>query len=108
MRLGSPKWLVFLDFNPLDPPNDILIFSIKEVFNFKARTELYTIKLYCSGGFFPLHTDTSLGDDYIGTLVAAPWSPFEGARYSHNTESLLRLSCNRANTALVPGISNNL
>ncbi len=100
MRLGSPKWLVFLDFNPLDPPNDILIFSIKEVFNFKARTELYTIKLYCSGGFFPLHN--------IGTLVAAPWSPFEGARYSHDTESLLRLSCNRANTALVPGISNNL
>ena len=51
--------------NPLDPPNDISIFSVKEESNFNARTELYTISSYCSGGLFPLH---NVGDRAICAL----------------------------------------
>lgn len=66
-----------LNFNPLEPSYGI-ISTIEAVFGIRARTELYKINSYCSGGLFRPHKDTPRGEDHIGTLVIALPSPFEG------------------------------
>jgi hypothetical protein len=69
-----------LNFDPILPSNGILS-EISRLIGIPIRTNLYKINSYGQGGMFRTHQDTPRGGDYIGTLVIAFPTPFEGGEF---------------------------
>ena len=87
------------NFDPIEESNGILsnIATVCRIGIRSIRTELYKVNSYEPGGFFRAHMDTPREAHYIGTLVIALPTTFEGGEFTlrhGSTEHVLDWSVN--------------